>query len=61
MAKKKDNARGFQQLIGKTIASVNAECINLIILTDSDGIEYTIEVNDFHVGIPVISLETLKG
>jgi hypothetical protein len=49
--------KNFKQFEGKTIKSVNAEAINSVVFTTTDGEEITLNADYLHHGIPVIQCE----
>jgi len=49
-----DPNRGAKQLIGKTIARVDASCVNEIKLIGDDGVEYTFYAEAGPLGIPTV-------
>lgn len=54
-------SRGFKHLVGATISSVDATCVNEVVLVDANGKHaYHIEVTLGDQGVPVLSLTRRK-
>ncbi len=47
----------FNKLVGKTISEVDAQSINQVVLTDTEGNQYIIVAEPNILGIPLITLE----
>lgn len=48
------DSRGFAQLVGKTIQAVDTSAINTVLITFTDGTQYSIWGEDRHYDIEVI-------
>ena len=46
----------FAQFVGKTVASVDAECINVVRFEFTDGTTIAIDADEQHYGIAVIQV-----
>ena len=56
-----NGAKGFQKLEGVTITKVDASCVNQVILCDSEGNTFTIDVEQQGAGgIPLLRLTKAK-
>jgi hypothetical protein len=50
------STRGFENLIGRTIVSVDASAVNAVNLTLDNGAMYTVNGENWYKGIPAITL-----
>lgn len=49
--------RGFDKFIGKTIRKIDASSINVVHFEFTDGVIFSIDAEETHYGIPVVSSE----
>lgn len=52
--RKEDTTRGFANIVGKTINSIDTHAINDVTITFTDGSKYSINGDEMHCGIPVL-------
>lgn len=49
-----DDSRGFSKAVGRTVASVDTTCINVVHIHFTDGFVLSVDTEASHHGIPVI-------
>jgi len=49
-----DKTRGFSELVGETIVSIDATAINVAVITTASGKQIHIDGENHHYGIPII-------
>ncbi len=60
MAKPKIEKRGFEKLVGLTIAKADQGAINLVAITTECGRRFEIDTEGSHHGIPILVCREVK-